>query len=381
MTAQVRELHCTYIWTESYATLLGAVPAVAPMAWLADKPAYAAQFVQALARQGQGEPCVPWLHEHGHAYNHFWRYYLPRLTPKIAPAAAAEMAWRKVTPLRMRPAVTLAIDGLADPAALDAFVYPHAISVAVTLFMKGAHAMADLHALADSLRNRMTTLSTAGAAVGTLPLPDAAQHVLRLLRQAVLGDPDAETTAGDPFIVATLVDGAGIDGANAPDPSMLRAAEALCSWKQLPPNFVPRPQPQASVKLSGAAPSQILYRLDRGRTVWFPDWLSADATRNKVKCYHRNLSAASMQVDALAALLGLAESYLSSGNNLPFYFDDLVRNATLELSLFYSGDRKSTYRSRSLCAQIVDNGTRDLLDLARPRFSIGAKYDPAKTPC
>ncbi len=381
MAPQIRELYCTYIWTESFASLLAAPPAAAPMAWLGVKPEYGTHFGQALARRGQADPCVPWLHEQGHAYNHFWLYYMPRLKPSTPPAAAGDMAWRKVAPFRVRPAVKLKAAGLSDAVAVDALIFPHALSVALTLFVKQATDVTALHGLADSLRTRRLTVAAAGAPAGTMRLKDAAEHVLGMLRDMVLGVGAEAGDSGDPFVVATVIDGVDIDRGSPPDPSVYRAAEALCSWTQLPPNFVPRALPQASVRLGGASPSHLLYRLDRGRTVWFPDWFSDEATRSKVKCYHRNLITATAQAEALAALLGLAQPYLASGNNMPYYLDDLARHAAVELGLFYVGDKKSTYRSRSLCAQIVDGGVRDLINLARARYGIGAAFEPANAPC
>ena len=57
------------------------------------------------------------------------------------------------------------------------------------------------------------------------------------------------------------------------------------------------------LKIRHAPLSHVLYGLDRGRAVWFPDLFTKQGRVHALGCYHRNLTLLSLQTESLVELM------------------------------------------------------------------------------
>jgi hypothetical protein len=117
----------------------------------------------------------------------------------------------------------------------------------------------------------------------------------------------------------------------------------------------------------------VLYGLDRGRAVWFPDLFTKQGRVHALGCYHRNLTLLSLQTESLVELMCAAGAYIDATKPLPLAMEDLAKGAAGVLGRLYGGNQ-DTYQSWSPRAQIDGNRYADTINKVRQFFAMGALF-------
>jgi hypothetical protein len=218
-----------------------------------------------------------------------------------------------------------------------------------------------------------------GGAQQDLSLDNLAHSGLVALREFALGEaaPGGGVPVVEPFTVATVVNGSGVDRDVAPPNDVHLALHALTEWPaaydwRTPPPSELSDLAESSIDIRAGYDGDALYAQQRGRAVWFPKWFvsTQEKRRTKLSCYHRNLVFLSLQVESLGALIRVTADQIQAGNEPArgSTHRSVAGQAAEILSKLYRGDRDSTYRSWSARTQIVQNGLMGPLDVVRDRI-------------
>ncbi len=377
MPIQISELRLSFVWVESFLALLSSRKSSAPMAFMAQKEKYKAKFQQAQAGTGDLEP--PWVPSRGRHYNHFWYHYLKNTMPEMVDG---ERAWKKLVPLRPYLQAKLKAPWLPGRIGLAGFYYPHAVTVETRVVIQADLSLAELVDKVNDVRAKRYVETQPNGSQREYLLSELAAEALDAMREHMLGAgaPPGER-ASEPFVVATVIRGSGVDARlpNEPNGEAHRALEVFSSWQEKTPNFVANDLQKSTLKAGNPAAGHVAYKLKRGRATWFPDWFTRSEKLYKMSCYHNNLTIASLHTESLLALIRRVKSYLERGALMPLALEELVFFAARELGLLYHGV-DDTYRSCSVCAQIVDSELMDLINLARDRNEM-PRLEPQAALC
>lgn len=337
------------------------------MGFLADPLAFKARYPRIAARELRWEP--PWPPD---SRNSFWELYLGNT---VLDAVAGDKAWKAMVPLHLPEAAQ--VGTLAAPVrrlAIEGFGYPHAIGVSATVFLEGDWSLDEAVEAAFAARKARYEL-TSPVASPRATLEDIARQALNGLREDMRGTPAPPLSVlGAPFSVATAVNGSVAAPPAAPPPhgDVHRALEGLCRWHPLwRQNRLHPMDGETCLKFKDklfSRPDHVLYGLERGRSVWFPGYFGG-APRRTLGCYHRNLVMASLQTEALLALVRLAMGFIDRRQVMIPSLELLARNAAGALGRLYGGS-KETYRSRSLWLQIRDSGLIPAIERLRGYFGM-----------
>ena len=335
---RLREIRLSFIWRETFSSLLTGERPAAPMAFFGDEQAHAGKFAEvqrqaaeqaaavarrvaalrtsgsdlttlareaAAARQqiydGLRAPAAltppwPWL---GRRYvHHFWQWYLGNQRPEDLPPAEA---WRFVVPLRGSFPFRMGTAELGPTARarimLDGFFYPHGVVavIVVRLLLRqpeasGAPAggeqrgglvvqQAMRHALQVRWKARLPlTLASGEAEAWTLA--ELAEQMLADLRQRALGPGGrSDFRPVEPLSVATVIQGSGVGSSYAVSPGSTTHGflEGLCTWQR---DWNKRQDLRDPAKANlffrdEDPPRSLLYHLAGARAVWLPDQFTA----------------------------------------------------------------------------------------------------------
>jgi len=376
MALSITNFRASFIWSE---TLLG-VPGgtlkpLSEFQFLTWSDQYQERFRGVLDGDDPLRLDPPW---EAHSNQLFWKYYLPGA---VLAAVSPKQAWKSLVPLRR--GTPFAVDaGKGATAWLEWYYYPHGIALALTFKYSGARTLQETVDIAWNMRRQGVVSQQTPAGLKPLSLQVFVDGALKWLRESVLGPNAQPGPQRGPFTLCTIIR-AESDSSLQPidaDPDLHRALEALTSW---PPN----PEKAKLPDLASACPSHavgdddVLYARDRGRALWFPT-LFTPTDRPSVRslaCYHRNLMFGSMQVDSLGGLVAAVAAELRGGKQIHQLSSTLrtcANNACERLADLFEGDKRRTYRSRSLKWQIQQNDLADL-NFLRQKFLPGAADLPA----
>lgn len=391
---KVNDLRLSLIWVEAFPDLLRNPPKLQSR-WgaLDSDAAYAGAFMGAREKKGQGPLTLPWPEKDDDGHKHFfWFHYLHEEPRKISPGKAL----RALVPFREPKLARVSAPFPQSRVWLTAYHYPHGLALVANAEIKADLPLADMVQRAFELaRDKVLEFTWRGGAVERLKLIELGETALRRVRAETYG---AESVPGlrssTPFSVATFVRG---DVESDPPPivghgdSIHRALEALCSWSSYWETAELHKFAERRLPTSNAPPSHVLYGLESGRAVWFPEGFAptepkegeGKSGKRKISlgCYHHNLTYASLQTESLARLMELAQQIQMRGETLEGSKKRLVRAAAGILGRTYGGDKKTVYSSFSPAVQLEDNGWIPTLAYVRNQLNIpGALHkDRSKT--
>ncbi len=366
----LNEIRMSVIWTETYPTLLTPAGARAPMAWLGQKNKYAAEFENALQGTSAFEP--PWPLQKGKGRHHFWRRYFGNVEPANV---KGNLAWEYLAPFHTNVGKIRAI-WLNGRASAEGFFFAHGIAFIVTVSLTLDNAVLAL--AVDAIQQVRTaglydvTWRDGTVTQGTLDV--IAAHALDQLREMALGaDASQGTRPGTPFSLVTFIKGAGGD-AQAPNPpngEVHRALEALCNWHASWQTDALHPLDTMQLNRKSASPGHLLYGLERGRALWFPDLFErTNKHSHKLSCYHRNLTLLSLQTEMVIALIHHAAKMIATNQVMPLRLEQLTHEGAGLAGRLY-GKTDTMYQSRSARRQLENSQALDEIDRVRKYFGTG----------
>lgn len=361
-TPSIQNVVVSTIWTQVLPSLFERDGAQGTLTVLAARARY-----ERLLNSPRGRPDglergleFPWVHPVG---QHFWMHYLERQTMAGLPG---RVAWSALVPLRERLVTTKSPTGaILIP---EAFHYPFGLGLVFTFRLRDSVRLDDaVGKLYELTHSAFYEIQIDGVSVRGRVIELAAKVLGELARNRTKHPGNVAQPLVDPFSVCTIVQSDSGSAARAPlDPAgrTRKALHGLASWR--PTWRTDRLGDLEDCILRGTSmpENSLTYLAKRGRVVWFPELFAPKETdvepRHSLSCYHRNLTFASLTVDALSSLVLDADDRLGAGGSLfslPQDHRECVQNAAARLSELYEGN-VSTYRSMSARSQLTDSGGR-----------------------
>lgn len=292
---RILELRLSFIWTETFPTLLTGTALQAPMAFLGNHDSYTSEYEkikqqmsdlikqqdeqyeqlysshdsyddpktlavqeaelkQAFQKQLNNSdiltPPWPWLRRN--SIHHFWQYYFENVEPNKLGSA---QAWEYLVPLRVHIPVQIKSpwppDGPKCRVMVDGLFYPHGVAVVIMariLFKRHTDAdgttagaeepgLGPTRTMERALQVRKNLTFPVMLLDGTpdnLKLDALATELLNYLRERALGKGSPQgTRPSEPLTVATVIQGRGGDATLpiTPNGDLHKVLEGLCSWK------------------------------------------------------------------------------------------------------------------------------------------------------
>lgn len=370
MAIQVKEVRLSLIWKKVFYQDTN-------LPLLADRERYRTAFEKARSTGAQGPWLLPWF---GDRRQHFWEFYLQPVAPSNFRSISAADARNYFVPLRIPPcANAVARDGTV--ATLEGFCFPHSVAVLGTLHVRPPKPLplpdmvdlaitarnADfqltwkdgqpathgaLQSLADKIVERVHAIALADhSAIGkALPFPITVATVIdaevtpeQVSATAPVAPPAAILPASPQPPSATPAAGTTPAAANSDGAMLARALTALCKmdsgW---------RSAAGTKEELDPENRDGHGLMIERGRAFWLRRHFSDVETKGRktaIGCYHRNISLATMQTSALAALVTRASEVLGDpkGKLLLLQRADVVQ--AIKLLNLLRDNTFSTYQS------------------------------------
>ena len=301
----------------------------------------------------------PWNGED--TYNYYWA----RNLGQNYRAAPADRAWKRQVPLREArpPALTTSLPGVILRS--DRFLFSCGTGVVVEAEIMDSLDATGLLGLAGKLATDKVILMPGS----TQPRALAAtlSGLLDGLERKTLGEV-AQDVVGElaPLTVATVT--AASDWPNTPvsqgDP-LHRLLEGLCGMSAAPLNGTVTDLATALIAGAHSHPDTVRLRVGRGRAVWLQNAITPH-DRQKLTCYHHNLSMATLQASVLLDAVRWAKSQPQGS-----FSEDvkaLLRPVVTVLGLLY-GKVGDMYASRLVECQIDESGL--VADIGHLRGQLG----------
>ena len=371
MAIRVKEIRLSLIWKKVFYK-------DSNLPLLADRERYQAAFEKAGSAGAEGPWLLPWFGDHR---QHFWEYYLQPVAPANFRSISAADARSYFVPLRIPPCVKKIIARDGTIATLEGFCFPHSVAVLATVYVRPPKPLplADMVDAAITARNADFQLTWKDGQPATHgQLQSLADKIVERIHAVALADPSATGKALPfPITVATVIDAevipepvqatatappttalnpgttqaASAPGSAAPtavisDGEMLaRALTALCNmdsgWRSKGPS-----DPKEELDPEKRDGHGLM--IERGRAFWLRKHFSDVETKGRktaIACYHRNISLATMQTAALAAVVTRASEVLGApkGELLLMQRADVVQ--AIKLLNLLRGNTFSTYQS------------------------------------
>lgn len=375
---RIYDLRLSFIWAETVLDFIrDSAPSTAPLAFLGRSEQYISAFEQALETGVGPEGLqVPWEQQRK-APLFFWSYYLEKRIPGPGHVSGGR-AWKKLVPFRRKAPATVKASWLPGRLDLQSFFYPHGIALVVTAEFRSNLTLEKAVEKAFEVRRtgRFQVRWGEGKTTESLSLDNLANEGLTALHRFALG-PEAAPRARpikQPFTIATVASGTGVEKKAPPPEEVLRALHAMAKWPsynwQDPPlSDLPSLDEVDQKKIAERYAGDVLYVQTRGRAVWFPKhFLPRKGRRVALSCYHKNLVFLSLQVESLGDLVSKtaeqiqAEGPPSAGGTHHW----CAKRAASNLSLLYGGGEK-TYRSWSARRQIEQNDLVPAINVVRDK--------------
>lgn len=335
MPITVNELRLSLVWNKVFAK-------DANLPSLADPNVYRTAFET--AAQSPSTWLLPWIPGNP---QHFWQYYLKPVAPSNFETVSPADARSYFVPLRVAPFCQAAAKD-KTAATFEGFCFPHSVGVVVTLRLRPPAPMTLSDMVTATIAARGADFNIAWkdpkapATHGSLQsLADKAVsylHSLVGIESTAIGVP-----LPPPISIATIIDAQGEDDDNLLDQSL----KALCwlrpGWKT------------ATLAFESTGPVEVpnnkLGAIAKGRSVWVPDRFSATEIKGRktaLGCYHRNLTIASLQTAALAALVGRADDILADPKGHLLTISPKEVSQAINIMGTLERGEYSTYRSWSM---------------------------------
>lgn len=365
---KINDMRLSLVEFESHADQLRSFsPPSIPFRFLLDSGLYQEEFSRALKKQGSG--LAPWASGYGRL---FWACYneKPSPTPKDL--------WESLVPFQFAAEAKVTASWLTGTARARAYLYPWGIAAMLDLGIKEPLDIEQAVSRSVSIRRNdpMETSFNGSVEQGSATALLAALR--RHVRELAYGPGTAEGTCTDRFSIVTVLDGEGIpvDQAvteNSPLHKQLNGlARGIPNWKTVPPDKLA----DNAIPTRPASPGSILFGTRRGRAVWFPESFTSAGPdfKNSLRCYHQNLTMATVHTEALCVLGKDAADWLTAATAhtaWPVNYDRCARNAAGLLGRLNGGKKAGTYGSRSMQHQIKKTYEAEVNAL-RKEYGMGA---------
>lgn len=348
---QIKEMRLSLIQFEPQMGFLRSPsPREIPFSFLLDGGKFQLQFERALKQDGSCR--APWYTGYG---KRFWSRYVGD------PSYTVKDVWKAQVPLQynLEPAWTAA--WLKGHARARAYLYPWGIGVLVDI---GVADTVDIAAAVDQAaairRNQQMEMTLNGAAQQNRA-SDLLGQFRKYVRDIAYGPETPEVAASGTFMIVTVLDA---DGANATqavaDQSDLHRqlngfARGIPDWRTAPLDKLPA----NTLPTNPASAGSILYATDRGRAVWLPESFKSagQQLKNSLRCYHQNLTVATLQTESLCVLAHDAAAWIGEGsghNTWPVNYDWCAQRVAGLLGRLTG--KSKIYGSWSIARQIGDAG-------------------------
>jgi hypothetical protein len=384
MAVEITEFRLAFIWTQ---TLLSDNPAGKTGPY-AGRGGYET-LVGALQRSDPAQGFdLPWLRQKPFAHR-FWVKYLSAINPGNVTTGNL---WLHAVPLRATAApVTLSLPpgltGWAPAGAVtesrvtaESFLYPFGLGLIISVTVKGALTGGSWIDLACALSHQPIKGVHFDGEAFEQKLPVLARDSVAKLAARDFGPMADAPDIADPFTIMTVIQGAGVPAEAAPDETARRYVQAGATldprWSTAKLYDLVMGENLIDIK-STASPGDVVYAVERGRTIWSPSAFSAPpGPKNSLGCYYRNQVFASLQTEALCRLAKAMYQRIQNDRDQPAHLDDLAKIANAILPGMHQGT--ATYRSKSIQKLIDDNGMTDAMQSLVKRYGGPAWPPPAK---
>ena len=341
----IQEMRLSFMQFELLAEPLRSFTPSIPFDFLLDSGKYATMYGQCLHEPG---PCrAAWATGYGRRF--WWKYLEWR---KKLPV---KEYWDHLVPFKYDHEPVLKAAWLKGHARARGYLYPWGAGVLIDMSVTEAKEIdAAVETVVDIRNsNHLETTFQGGAEHGTVQfLLDAfADYV----RGAAFGPKTDQGPRSEMFMIVTVIDADGVDP-NVPVDNDLRKklngfARGIDNWR----TATPPPANESTVGTGPASPGNVLFATKRGRAVWYPDSFRSVGPRlkNRLRCYHQNLTAATLQTEALCMFASDAATLVDGGNGRATWvpnYDQCGRRAAGLLGRLIGGS--GTYRSQSPQKQI-----------------------------
>lgn len=367
MALTVSDFRLSFVW--ACALLPEKVPQAA--ASFATRTAYESLFDK-LQAAPSADFDLPWPADYPYAHK-FWVQYLSIQDPGLATGA---MAWPKAVPLRAatRP-VTAQASWFPGRVVLELYVFPFGVGIVASLNGSGDRAAADWVTLARGTADKPMSVAFGADPATDMVLKSAAAEGLTWAAKSYFGIAGLPTALLDPFVIATVVRGAGADKTVAPETNkdihriLYGAATLRSNWDSATLDDLVKGKTLLDIR-RGASPGDVVFAERRGRCVWIPSsFASTDPGVTSLSCYHRNQVFGALQVESLGGLARAVMTRVKTNRTQPVRVDQFGRMAASLLAELYRGDA-GTYRSISLQRQIDDRDSRDDIVALGKRYGL-----------
>ncbi len=302
----------------------------------------------------------------------FWERYLDVSLDNLE---KSERALNFLVPFRIRLA-RISADWLKPGRAyMYGYQYPHRAVVVINISAENNEGYTPDELIDHAVKIRTNGLYRVewlnNRAESQLTLKNLAYEALDRLLSLLQNDSQLRKDDPDPFTIATVIKG-DFDPdeftknliTNGPIHQMLFTLCTGQKRRKLPDDDCKHRQIK---KLgSDALPSDILYGRYRARAGWFPQRFSQSDKKFPLRCYHNNLTFASMQTDSLLAAVRLADEKLQQNLSIAG-LAKIAKPAAALLGPLYGPSPKKIYQSYSVREQIrhelraVNNVRRNIL--------------------
>jgi hypothetical protein len=383
MSIRISRVHVSALWVETTVDgLRNRLPGHAVLLRLRDRIPYGEMFTAATEGRLAIAPTIqwdlPWPKSTG---QRFWDTYLERPPHRLRP----DNAWHHQVPLRWLIAWPISAAWLSGTIELEAFIYPYALALLVTMRHEGSDlTLRKFTDLALNARRNGRFELVRDNDVATLPLTALADEALRHARGVVLGDQEGLTTrvASEPFTVTTVVRGQDVNPNRRPAVGGVihHCLEQVMRGRSLLKSELTATLDELQIPARSAPPGHLLFGRERSRVVWFPASFTHQQPIAALRCYHRNQVYTALQIEAMGGFLARVAEDLDLGLTMSAGYEECARGAAGALTRLFAGS-PATYRSGSARAHIEQNGLLPILDRVRRALDMTPlATQPASTP-
>jgi hypothetical protein len=355
---QISIFQTSFIWIETVpAILAGNLPASAPYGFLGEYGGYARSFDACQSGTLAAALKLPWDSPQG---NFFWKYYFEG---RHAGEMTGVQAWKKFVPFQSELAATTRTQGAEAKVTFDALYAPQGVAVIAQAKYRGApKSTPDIAKLALAVRyDYRFVLDGSSSPAAGVSLDQVAERALALARERGFGKVDGFSGDNQPFSVTTFLVGEKADPVmEGSDEHFL--LETVASWNRHlnTGDLVKLPVAGARLPIRDSDDQNMMYARKLGRAIWLPRSFAYNPPTPTLKCYHRNVTYASLLTLGLGEFISWVAAQHDAQVLVAPLIDDRAKRACSLLRLFSEGQtatgKKVIYRTASVVAQINSAG-------------------------
>jgi hypothetical protein len=298
-----------------------------PFGGIGESVRYEDLFRKAVA--GGAGLALPWGGKSLHS-NRFWKKFITGRLAKVGEEEWPGLAWRALTPLKvLDPIPAVHLHSEETRAYAEGYVWPTGFGLCWNNWVEGAHTAEGIVDILTRLRNGEIEWSGPGAQAGKKRIKGLYHATLDHARDAFWG-PVAPGTRSDLVTVVTIVSASATpsvpDAASGALKTLLDGIQSV--WG-------PRLSPLAGDL--HAESGHTVYANKDLRLVWLPDSFLARGQIHRCGCLHRNLLAASLQVEMMSAAAQLFADARPTHGFLPAAYVPFAERVLERIDFFLSG--------------------------------------------